>query len=388
MNKFKDFGKYCIALPIKSFWKVAGFFLPIKKNLVVLDSFVGKQYSCNPRAIYEYLKEVSEGDIEFVWAFRDLNNFKYLEKNKNTKVVKYHSFVHQYYFYRAKFIIFNWKKTYDLTVRKGQQIIQTWHGGGCYKKAGTEIKENSKFHARIMEKETNVATYYVSSSRYFSERVIRQQQHFKGKILEIGMPRNDCLIHQNKVHTIKVREQLKISNDKFVILYAPTYRDSVIDQSFDELDYITVSMAAQKRFGRDVVFLYRGHHYSKKSNQNENIIDVSDYFDMQDLLLISDMLISDYSSSIWDYSFTYKPCFLYTPDLEKYIEGRGLDEDIYTWGFPVALSNNELKSQIIEFDEEIYKKKMNQHHSSLGSFEKGIATAAIGELILSEIRRN
>lgn len=387
MKKIKDIIKYALALLIRAFWKISGIFLPIKKNLIVFDSFVGKQYSCNPRAIYEYLCKNADSDTEFVWAFREPDKFRFLEKKPNTKIVKYHSFIHQYYFYRAGTIVFNWKKTYDLPTRKGQLIIQTWHGGGCYKKAGNEIKENSRLHTAIMQKETNTATHYISSSKYFSENVIRKQQGFKGKIISTGMPRNDVLVVQDRAKAGKIRKNLGIPADSFVIMYAPTYRDSIIDQNFDSLDFQEVSEAVKKRFGKEVIFIYRGHHYNTSSSSAENVIDMTDYFDMQDLLLISDMLISDYSSSIWDYSFTYRPCFLYTPDLEKYIEGRGLDEDIYTWGFPVSLSNDELKKQILEFDGKSHIKNMKKHHDKLGSFEKGTASERIGRFIIKRMRR-
>lgn len=386
MKKLKDVLKYATGVIIRAFWNVSGIFIHEKKNLIVFDSFVGKQYSCNPRAIYEYLIENTDDNLEYVWAFIDPEKYRFLENNKNTRVVKYHSLKHQYYFYRAGTIVFNWKKTYDLPSHKSQNIIETWHGGGCYKKSGTEIKENSGFHTKVMIKETNKITAYISSSRYFSENVIRKQQGYKGKIIETGMPRNDLLINNNRAKASEIRQRLGIGEDKFVILYAPTYRDSIIDQDFPELSYEDISKSAEKRFKKEVIFLYRGHHYSQNQDKRADVTDVSDYFDMQDLLLISDMLISDYSSSIWDYSFTYRPCYLYTPDLDKYIEGRGLDEDIYSWGFPVALTNDELVEKIENFDENDFIERMNNHHKKLGSFENGSATEQVCSYIINCIK--
>ena len=391
MNSFKDKAKYCAGILIKGFWRIAGRFLPSDgRKVIVFDSFAGKQYSCNPRAVYEAMcrRNANRNDYLYVWAFIEPEKFDFLKHNNSTIVVKYHSFAHHRYIYQAKALVFNWKITYDLPVRKGQMVLQTWHGGGCYKKAGTEIMENSKWHTSVMQKQTNLITYYISSSRYFSKHVIRQQQKYKGKILNIGMPRNDMLVHPDMQKAEEIRKALHIPSNAFVVLYAPTYRDSIMNQQYATLDYKAVQQAAEERFQKKVVLLYRGHHYMKQSTALESVTDVSDYKDMQDLLLICDMLISDYSSSIWDYSYTFRPCFLYTPDLEEYIANRGFDEDIDTWGFPVAISNHELVEAILHFNERSFKNAMQQHHEKLGSYESGTATQTVCDLIINRIEED
>ena len=127
-------------------------------------------------------------------------------------------------------------------------------------------------------------------------------------------------------------------------------------------------------FGKDAVFLFRCHHLSSERTADARIIDVTEYPDMQGLLLISDMLITDYSSSIWDFSFTGRPCFLFVPDLDKYSSYRGLDTDIHNWGFPVCTDNSSLSNAIRDFDSERFNCAMDRHHSDLGSFEEGNAT--------------
>ena len=391
MNSFKDIAKYGVGILIKGFWHIAGRLLPSdSRKILVFDSFVGKQYSCNPRAVYEGLcrRNADKNDILYVWAFTEPEKFEFLKKNKNTIVVKYHSFAHHRYIYQAKALVFNWKLTYDLPVKKGQILLQTWHGGGCYKKAGTEIKENSRWHANVMQKQTNLITHYVSSSWYFSEHVIRQQQRYKGKILNIGMPRNDVLVHSDIKQAARIRKSLNISPDAFVVLYAPTYRDSIMKQKYPALNYTAVLKAAEQRFQKKVVLLYRGHHYMKQADVQESVTDVSDYNDMQDLLLICDMLISDYSSSIWDFSYTFRPCFLYTPDLDEYIANRGFDEDIDTWGFPVAVTNQALIEAILQFNEQSFKNAMQSHHEKLGSYEKGTATQAVCDMLAKKLEED
>ena len=160
-----------------------------------------------------------------------------------------------------------------------------------------------------------------------------------------------------------------------------------MSDSFEELNCQKLKSIISEKTGKNVTVLYRGHHYNSKNSSGNFDKDVSNYYDMQNLLLISDMLISDYSSSIWDFSFTYKPCLLYTPDLKEYEEARGFDEDIHTWGFPMCVSNDILCDTVKNYDAQIHKSNMEEHHKSLGSFEKGNATKKVCELIIKEIKR-
>ena len=111
------------------------------------------------------------------------------------------------------------------------------------------------------------------------------------------------------------------------------------------------------------------------------MLNLTDYPDMQELLCVCDALITDYSSSMWDYSLTRKPCFLYVPDLKRYIEQRGFDKDIYTWGFPICVNNEDLEYAIYSVDLFDIERKMQNHQLDLGSFEKGQATSKVVKLI-------
>ena len=106
---------------------------------------------------------------------------------------------------------------------------------------------------------------------------------------------------------------------------------------------------------------------------------------MQELLAVSDALITDYSSSIWDYSFTYKPCFLYCYDLASYKSERDFYIPIENWGFPIAENNSQLMNGILKFSYDLYLEKMKNHHKELGSYENGTATSTICDLISKKI---
>lgn len=371
--------KYCLAFIIKISWNILSPFIPVKKGRIVFDSYLGSQYSCNPKAIYEYLLNKDPDKFEFIWAFKEPTKFTFLNNNKNTEICKYRSLKHKFYSFTAQMIVFNFHRTNEMPSRKGQIRLQTWHGGGCYKKTGKDIGYNSAIHNWVLERQSKYdITHYISSSKYFTDEVIRGQYGFHGTVLNIGMPRNDLLFSDNKALRNSVREKLNIPQDVFAVLYAPTYRDN--ETALTPLDAAGLVDCAKKRFGKNAMVLYRAHRFSENSD-TENVTDVSYYPDMQELLIACDMLISDYSSSIWDFSFTERPCLLYTPDLEIYEKMRGLDKDIYSWGFPVCKNNKELQNSILNFDEEKFKRNMDAHHRDLGSFETGTACNKIYELL-------
>jgi CDP-glycerol glycerophosphotransferase len=104
-----------------------------------------------------------------------------------------------------------------------------------------------------------------------------------------------------------------------------------------------------------------------------NVISASDYPDMQELLYAADILITDYSSSMWDFSLTFKPCFIFAPDLKKYLAEQGFYTPIEEWPFPIAETNEQLIENINNINEEKYKQTVRKHHADLGSYENGTA---------------
>ena len=130
-----------------------------------------------------------------------------------------------------------------------------------------------------------------------------------------------------------------------------------------------------ERFGGNWSILFRCHYYivEDAKNLSSDYINASDYPDMQELLYAADMLITDYSSSIWDFSFTGRPCLLYATDLNDYQVSQGFYSDIHTWPFPLAESNQELLDNIQHFSFDTYTKAIQQHHEDLGSYESGTA---------------
>lgn len=379
----KEYIKLSTGIIIRQILKFLFPIFKIKKNRIIFSSYNGEQYSCNPKYISEYLNSNFKNEFEIIWSFNKPKDFEKLKVNNSIKIIKNKSVKWIYYTMTSKFGVTNTGVNSFIPLRKEQYFINTWHGGGCYKKVeGSDSKKNSAYISKI-KTVADMTGIYLSSSEFFSTNVIRKAFLYDGEILNSGMPRNDILFNENSIIKNKVREKLNISSSEpFVVLYAPTWRKmkEKVDVS---LDFEKLKNAIENKFNRQCILLYRAHHFSKKTICTDTIIDVSDYDDMQELMCLSDMLITDFSSCMWDYSFTYKPCLLLIPDLEEYKKNVGFEMDIYKWGFPISLSNEELCKQILQLDSEKIKFNMKKHHSRLGSYESGNACKIVCDKIRS-----
>lgn len=361
----------------------------IQSNKIVFISHRGKQYSCNPKYISEYLMEHYPDEFEIVWAFNTPKDFKFL-KEKGIQVVKKEGKAHLRHLMTAKAIVTNVDFYTYLPKVKGQIALDTWHGGGAYKTCGFAniqnlMTERQKRHFKRLYSKVNL---YCSSSKLFTQQTIRESRLFQGEVLEVGMPRNDILVRGDRPEVAtKVREYFSLDDDTKIVLYAPTYRSEAESADFQELDIEGLNQALTDRFGGKWCCLYRTHHLSKRMKQVEDSgvwISAVEYPDMQELLYTADVLISDYSSCIWDFSLQYRPVFLYCPDLKNYTSTRDFYMPIEKWHFVLTQSQIELERSIRNFDGERYCEGIAEHHRELGSCESGEATRLICERLHRE----
>jgi CDP-glycerol glycerophosphotransferase len=181
----------------------------------------------------------------------------------------------------------------------------------------------------------------------------------------------------------KVFEFYGIDKQSRLVLYAPTfrgdhYRPDVPATFFNVQKLID---ALNKKFHGNFMLLYRAHQFYDNMPYQQFAINASVYPDMQELLCAVDILITDYSSSIWDFSFTYKPCFLYVPDIEEYKSDRDFYTPIEEWPFPLAETSQKLIENIMNFNSKEYIGKIHEHHKQLGSYETGHATEQLCKLL-------
>ncbi|WP_158008339.1 CDP-glycerol glycerophosphotransferase family protein [Vibrio cyclitrophicus] len=292
---------------------------PIIENLIVFESFFGKNYSGQPKYIYEYIKENCP-EFKCVWSYNKEEHISGAED-----CVKRGSKEYYRYLARAKYWVGNIVFPIH-TKRKETIYLQTWHGtplkrlGFDIEVEGPEVLARENFYI-----ESRNWDYLISQNRYSTD-IFKRAFKYKGKFLEVGYPHNDLL--SNKVDDRKV-EQIKnkigLPKNKKVVLYAPTWRDDQATGSWEyEFGLALDFKELASKLSKDTVFLIRGHHLVNEILVSEEykdfIYDVSKFDDVQDLALISDILITDYSSVFFDFSVTRKPILFYVYDYKEYKE--------------------------------------------------------------------
>lgn len=355
----------------------AAYIIPVKRNRIYLSADRGSGIRCNPLYIYRYMRKKYPGMYEYIWQYDGVS------EEKDTVYVKPGSRKDIYYMLTSRVLISNDGFGSFIPKRKRQIFINTWHGGGAYKKSGVDfITDQHPVDLKINQICGRQTDIFLSSSRMFSKVMSSAKMVPPKRFLECGMPRNDFLITGTDEDIAgKVKKYFGISQDKKLVLFAPTYRGEEQTAEFQsELDTKGCIKALEKRFGGEWVFLMRKHHFVKDTKYGE-CINASDYPDMQELLYATDVFITDYSSTIWDYSLTFKPGFLFVPDLKQYGKERSFYTEPETWAFPLAETNEALQELILSYDGEKNIEKIKQHYNFLDNKETGQATEIVSKMI-------
>jgi CDP-glycerol glycerophosphotransferase len=336
----------------------------------------GSQYSCNPKYIYEYIVKKNGKNFECIWV---LNNDVC---NLQVPVIKYNSLKYYYYILTAKVIISNLPFHSSVPLRKGQKCINTWHGGGAYKSVDGLGDTINKYYYKRIDIISKQTTLYLSSCKKFTEVTSLWTRIPTSKFLESGMPRNDLFfIMQQNIDSF-IRQTYNVLPGQSILLYAPTYRGNPKYAEFiNELDIDKCIQALNQKFNTNTIVFFRSHHTFNITMDSENVIDVSEYPDMQELLYSADFLMTDYSSCMWDFALTRKPGFLFVPDIDLYEKERSFYTPIELWPYPAAKTNEDLYQIICDYTQEEAELKIKNHLKLLGSFENGNATEMIGNII-------
>ena len=309
----------------------------IDDKTIVFSCFNGKSYTCSPKAIYEYmLSDEKYKDYKYIWFFspEKINDYKFLEKNRNTKVISKNSKAYIKYLQTSKYWFFNYKIADFIKPKKEQVFTQCWHGTPL-KRLGYDLVhyDNQLNTPKEMKKrykmETEKFSYFISPSKYASG-VFRSGWNMKelGKeniIIEKGYPRNDFLFKYTEKDVSEIKQRIlgeDIKNKK-IILYAPTYRANQHESGVgyvykEEVDFSKM----REKLGDEFIILFRPHYFIANVFDFEKykgfVYDVSKVDDINELYVISDILITDYSSVFFDYANLKRPIIFYMYDLEYY----------------------------------------------------------------------
>ncbi|MBO6047567.1 MAG: CDP-glycerol glycerophosphotransferase family protein [Erysipelotrichaceae bacterium] len=337
-------------------------------HLVLFEAYNGRQYACSPKAIYEeMLKE--NLDYHYVWVVKDLERYAFLCENPNTTIVKFGSREYFRAYAKAKYWVVNSKKRTSIFKREGQYYIQCWHGTPL-KKIGCDLdadKSNAMLSIEAIHKsyEEDGAKYdYLISPSKFATKVFTSAFRLEDRqdiIIETGYPRNDILYNYQESDIVSIKERLGLPKDKKVILYAPTWRDNQHQSGVGYTYELPLDLKAlYESLHDDYVVLLRLHYLVAQSlNIDEYsgfLYNVSDCDDINDLYLVSDLLVTDYSSVFFDYANLKRPMFFFMYDYESYKhELRDFYIDIDTLPGPVSQTQEDLIADLKQVD--AYKEK-------------------------------
>ena len=300
----------------------------VKPNdkLILFNSFAGRKYDDSPKAIFEAMrKDPRFKDFHFVWAFHQPEKFTV----KGAKKIKTDGLKYFITALKARVWVTNSSVERGLNFKgKNTFYLNTWHGSPI-KKMGTDIaKDNQSFGAKGKNKTDVMNTQSEFEAAIFSKCFGIPRNHF----LKVGLPRNDELANYTEERRREIRKKLGISADKKVILYCPTFREYEKDENLGVVLVPPMDLKKwQSKLGDHYVLLFRAHYEVSKVmdiRENEFVKNFTEYPYLNELMIASDILISDYSSIFFDYSIMDKPMVHFTYDYDKYREKRGMYFDI------------------------------------------------------------
>lgn len=390
----KEMIKGVLFLLYKRLFSVIGKLLPKDNQLIVFESFLGKQFSDSPRAIYEYM-QYHYPEYEMYWSIegKSINSFK----DESIIPLKRFSLKWLWVMNRSKYWISNSRLPLWIPKPAKTIYVQTWHGTPL-KRLALDMEEvhmpgtNTKQYKENFITESAKWDYLVSPNVYSTE-IFKRAFKFNKPIIESGYPRNDYLINSNTEKEVrKIKSTLKLPEGKKVILYAPTWRDNeyhaIGKYKFNlELDLDKM----RNQLGEDYVIILRMHYLVADnvdlSEYQGFVYDLSTHADIRELYLISDMLITDYSSVFFDYANLKRPILFFVYDIDDYrdnLRGFYFDFEKLAPG-PLVKTTDELLKQINTLNIEEFKPsaEISAFYETYCSLEDGNSTKRVVKAVFN-----
>lgn len=388
-------GKKIAGKMIRQGYKMVYRHIPVDDKIMIFISFHGRGYSDNPRAIYEkILQDPRFEGYRFIWFIK--NHKKKQLQIPKAEIKEYFSIPYFYYMSKAKYWIINCKMPLYIFKKTSQIYLQTWHGTPLKRLAhDIDVSEDTTFYRSGISYDAMCQSYDVDVKRYnymispnaFCTRVFPSAFGIDTKrLIETGYPRNDKIANATQEDMNAIKKRLGIPLDKKVILYAPTWRDN----SYVAAGY-TFELKAdfhlwKELLPEDTVVLFKPHYLIINRFENDESLNGFLYSipadeDINDLYIISDILITDYSSVFFDYAILKRPMYFYMYDIEEYANDlRGFYLDIY----------KDLPGKIYTTEEELLKavkqgdydyEKLDQFRKTFNNLDDGKASQRVVDIL-------
>ncbi|MFI8945301.1 CDP-glycerol glycerophosphotransferase family protein [Streptomyces sp. NPDC053750] len=360
--------------------------LPVRKGTVVFESHMGKQYSDSPRAIYEELRRRGT-PVKAIWSYAGKRPTGFPE---DVELVQRWSWQYMRALAQAEFWIDNQGFPLKLGKRPETTYIQTWHGSALKRMGFDEPQSRvmSEQEQRSYQQALDRFDHFVVRGEHDERTLARAYRIPEEKLLRTGYPRNDALVRARDAATAdtaaeELAARLGIRRDRPVILYAPTFRaqDNGRVRKF-EFPFDVEEFA--DRFGDRFTLLVRTHYLNSVTlppSVAGRVVNVSAEPDITPVLLLSDALVTDYSSVMFDYSLLQRPMVFYTYDWEEYVENsRGTYFDLAEQApGPVVRTTEDLFDVLSDLDAVSagYESRLKEFMTQFGEYDRGDAAARI-----------
>lgn len=337
-----------------------------------------KGYVDNPRYLMEYLDREFPGMFELIWvsAWPETCEFR-----PGIEVVGRRSFQFFLKYIRTKIFVTNDMVDENLIKKRGQVYLSTWHGGGAYKRVGmSACKENEDF-ARVFGRYYGRLDYFVSSCKKCSEFYPDAFGLSMQRFLAAGMPRNDLFFEDHAWCSQKVREFYHLEPNTRILLYAPSFRLFYGKELWDDIQQMMEPFNKKESW----VCIYRVHYFMTDTMPQflqADILNGNKYFEMQELLCAADILVTDFSSCMWDFALTGHPVIRYEKNIEEYEDKeRGFFVPREQWPFPTVENLPDIYNVFSQIDILKYEEKVAAHLRWMGSYEKGTACKELSQIL-------
>lgn len=339
------------------------------------------------------LNEAPES-FKIYWAFKSSCNPTGIDIR--ISVVRFPSVKYLKALYSSEFVITN-SRTFKygnfFHKKRTQKYIMTWHGPFPLKKIEKDSPVLDPVYLRNAMRDSRMCDLMLSNSVFFT-KLIRDSFWYKGEILQKGIPRNDICFDidaKKKAFNSLCRFVCRDLSDSVLVMYAPTFRDINSIEHY-KLNWPLVINAFEKSLNKRVFLLFRIHPNIKEATDisflkvDNRMLDVCDYSDMQELLCVTDVLITDYSSTMFDVAMMKKPCLIYADDIDTY--NRGFYFDINKLPFPVAQTESQLVYNIQKIDlAHLVSKEEEFMTYEFGLTENGTASKSVVDWMISKMKK-
>lgn len=370
------------------------------QETILFCSYHGKSASCSPRAIYDYMRsDPAYRNYHYIWAVDDPKRFPELENSTRTELVPFGSRAFEWAMARAGFWVFNSTLPEHLCPRLDQTVLQCWHGTPL-KRLGFDIEEegnamNSLREIRRKYRLEGEKTDYFLSPSPFATECFRSawklgKWYRKNEILELGYPRNDRLVNATEEDRQAIREKLGIPKGKKAVLYTPTFRDNEHVSGEGYVCRPAVDFEGlREKLGDGYVILFRAHYLVASrfdfSKHEGFVLDVSGWEEINDLYLASDMMITDYSSTMFDYAVLRKPMLFYMYDLECYRDQlRGFYFDLKELPGRIITQEEALAPAILDLEQFQWTEEWEAFRQRFAPLEDGHAAQRVTHAVIGK----